>query len=73
MDPFSRYEQDLISMIKAAKTKLADQIPLSEKGPLTQLIFSNPFSSIESIFAEERKILIRDVSKQVEDINLIVS
>lgn len=31
-DQFSRYEQDLIEIIRAAKTKLADQIPIAERG-----------------------------------------
>lgn len=31
-DQFGRYEQDLISIIKSAKVKLADRIPISEKG-----------------------------------------
>ena len=31
-DQFTRYEADLIAIIKSAKTKLADQIPISGKG-----------------------------------------
>jgi hypothetical protein len=32
-DQFTRYEQDLIAVIKSAKTKLADRIPISgDKG-----------------------------------------
>ena len=29
---FTRYEGDLIAIIKSAKNKLADQIPISDKG-----------------------------------------
>ena len=31
-DQFTRYEADLLAIIKSAKTKLADQIPISNKG-----------------------------------------
>lgn len=31
-DQFERYELDLIEVIKSAKIKLADQIPITEKG-----------------------------------------
>ena len=36
-DQFGRYEQDLLEVIKSAKIKLADKIPIAEKG------FSNGF------------------------------
>lgn len=31
-DQFGRYEQDLIELIKSAKIKLADNIPIAERG-----------------------------------------
>ena len=33
-DQFRRYEKDLVELIKSAKTKLADQIPIAERGNL---------------------------------------
>lgn len=51
-DQFTRYEGDLIAIIKSAKTKLADQIPISDK--------------------EERKALLRQVNKEIDEIYLII-
>lgn len=36
--PFERYEQDLLEVIKSAKTKLADKIPIAEKEERKQLL-----------------------------------
>jgi hypothetical protein len=38
-DQFERFEQDLIEIIKSAKIKLADEIPISDKGTLRLLLF----------------------------------
>ena len=50
-DQFGRYEQDLIQTIKSAKTKLADQIPIAEKGwcsffPFYYVNSINPYLSL---------------------------
>jgi|LakMenEpi03Aug12_release.lakeMendotaPanAssembly.Ray.scaffolds.fasta_scaffold5299977_1 hypothetical protein len=37
-DQFTRYEGDLIAIIKSAKIKLADQIPISDKGKRGRVI-----------------------------------
>ena len=52
-DQFERYEQDLIEVIKSAKTKLADEIPIAEK--------------------DAKRVLIRQVTKEIDDMNAIVS
>lgn len=36
-DQFRRYEKDLVELIKSAKTKLADQIPIAERGKMSQI------------------------------------
>lgn len=51
--PFERYEQDLLEVIKSAKTKLADKIPIAEK--------------------EERKQLLRQCTRELDDVVSIVS
>lgn len=49
-DQFKRCEQDLIGIIKSAKTKLADEIPIADR--------------------EERKGLLRQVNKNLEDMEI---
>ena len=34
MSQFERYEQDLVELIKTTKIKLADKIPIADKGKL---------------------------------------
>lgn len=33
-DRFGRYEEDLVELVKSIKIKIADEIPISEKGNL---------------------------------------
>ena len=38
-DQFSRYELDLIDLIKSSKTLLADKIPIADRGILNLIMY----------------------------------
>jgi hypothetical protein len=46
--PFERYEHDLLEVIKSAKTKLADKIPIAEKGKFLGRLLGRIFREISS-------------------------
>ena len=71
-DQFERFEQDLIEIIKSTKIKLADEIPISDNCTFEMFLFNQLLLYKKLLSKELRRVLIRQVTKEIDDINGII-